>query len=186
MPSPEASKSSLPEVLKKSLELDEYSPASKRPMMLICTRNWLRKKSRHNRIAQQNHRKNTRSLKRFKKIKKKSKKSLINIFMLTVLFRRPTTTTLIYDPLHLKTPLFKPTPFKGASIYLRTPIRPHLRSPSSFIKPSLNSHIEFSGNRKKFKRCIYKELKMYERQHPETVKPECTVKGTYYWDKGRF
>ena len=37
-----------------------------------------------------------------------------------------------------------------------------------------------SGNRKKFKRCIYKELKIYERQHPETVKAECTVKGTYY------
>ena len=40
-----------------------------------------------------------------------------------------------------------------------------------------------SGNRKKFKRCIYKELKIYEREYPETVKQECTVKGTYYWIK---
>lgn len=31
------------------------------------------------------------------------------------------------------------------------------------------------GNRKKFKRCIYKELKLYEKTHPDTVVDTCKV-----------
>lgn len=31
------------------------------------------------------------------------------------------------------------------------------------------------GNRKKFKRCIYKELKLYEKSHPGTVDKSCSV-----------
>ncbi|CBY23569.1 unnamed protein product [Oikopleura dioica] len=47
-------------------------------------------------------------------------------------------------------------------------------------RESCDAKFELRGNRKKFKRCIYKELKIYEREYPETVKQECTVKGTYY------
>jgi len=31
------------------------------------------------------------------------------------------------------------------------------------------------GNRKKFKRCIYRELKIYEKTHPDTVVDTCKV-----------
>lgn len=31
------------------------------------------------------------------------------------------------------------------------------------------------GNRKKFKRCIYRELKLYEKAHPDSVDPTCSV-----------
>lgn len=47
-------------------------------------------------------------------------------------------------------------------------------------RESCDAKFELRGNRKKFKRCIYKELKIYEREYPQTVKQECTVKGTYY------
>jgi len=31
------------------------------------------------------------------------------------------------------------------------------------------------GNRKKFKRCIFRELRLYEKSHPDTVEPICSV-----------
>jgi len=42
-------------------------------------------------------------------------------------------------------------------------------------RKNCDAKFELRGNRKKFKRCIYRELKIYEKEHPGTVDKSCTV-----------